>query len=82
MTGMTSAARTGFALRPGAIHRGFVAGTVWGVATAAGLLGLTASTEGFVCTPDVVATTGSALLLGWLTIGPFVALAPSRRTKG
>ncbi|HXF87614.1 MAG TPA: hypothetical protein VNK48_04570 [Xanthobacteraceae bacterium] len=51
------------------------AGTAWGLATSAGLAGLTAWNYGMLCIPDVLATTLVAVAAGILTIGPIAAYA-------
>jgi hypothetical protein len=57
------------------VLRLLIAGTAWGLATSAGLAGLTMWNDGVVCIPDVLATTFTAIIAGLLTIGPIAAYA-------
>ncbi len=56
------------------LHRGLIAGSLWGLATAAGLTALEAARCGGVCVDQALAVTGLSLALGLLGIGPVAAL--------
>jgi len=60
----------------GALLRWFVGGGAWGLALAAGLLALNASTCALPCPDDVAFMTKLCIATGLLTIGPFAAFAP------
>ena len=60
-------------LAPGALRRAALAGSAWGLATSAGLIGLRFWQCGVVCLDDVAATTILAVGAGLLTIGPLAA---------
>ena len=52
------------------VARLLVAGTAWGVATSAGLLGLRYCNFNVVCLDDIVATMTLSVISGILAIGP------------
>jgi hypothetical protein len=60
--------------QPGTLRRAIVAGSLWGLATAAGLTALDAWQCGFVCLSDAALLSILYVVTGILTIGPVVAL--------
>jgi hypothetical protein len=58
---------------PGAVRRGLIAGSAWGVAVAVLLIAREAWTCGGVCLPDAALTTVLSLAAGIVTIGPLAA---------
>jgi hypothetical protein len=59
---------------PGALRRGLIAGSAWGLAMAALLIAREAWTCGGVCLPDAAVTTALSTVAGLVTIGPLAAL--------
>jgi len=53
--------------------RMLMAGTTWGVATSAGLTGMTFWNCGMICQNDLVVTTALSVTAGILAIGPLAA---------
>jgi hypothetical protein len=74
---MTLAARwqsvTGFSMPPGALRRGLIAGSAWGIAMGAMLAAVSAWNCGVVCVPDAALTTAISIAAGICTIGPLAA---------
>jgi hypothetical protein len=70
-TRFVSLARTH--VTPGALRRGLIAGSAWGIVMGAVLTAVTAWTCGVVCIPDVAVTTATAVVAGIATIGPLAA---------
>jgi hypothetical protein len=60
-------------LTRGALRRGLIAGSVWGIGMAALLIGRELWTCGGVCLPDAAMTTGLSIVAGIVTIGPLAA---------
>jgi hypothetical protein len=65
--------RIPFSPRPGAVRRGLIAGSAWGLVT--GLLVITAGAWdcGFVCLPDAALTMATSVVAGLATMGPLAA---------
>lgn len=59
---------------PGALRRGLIAGSAWGLSMAALLIALDAWNCGVVCLSDAAMTTALSTAAGVLTIGPLAAL--------
>jgi hypothetical protein len=57
----------------GALRRGVIAGSVWGIAVAAGLVGLRFWNCGVICIDDAVITTALSMIGGLATMGPLAA---------
>lgn len=74
------AARLRFGLEPHDLGRGLAAGSLWGVATAGGLMAWQMAQCGFVCPQQALTMTGLSLLVGVATFGPLAAFGPRRRT--
>lgn len=60
-------------LPDGAVRRGIVAGTGWGLAMGIGLPLMTFMNCGVICLSDVVITTIVSVVAGIATIGPLAA---------
>ena len=58
--------------------RALAAGLAWGLATSAGLAGLSVWNYGFLCLDDVVMTTATAVVVGILAFGPLAAYGRRR----
>lgn len=52
------------------LFRVLLAGSAWGLATSAGLAGMTAWNYGMICPDDIAVTTAMSVFAGILTIGP------------
>jgi hypothetical protein len=63
---------------PGALRRGLIAGTAWGVATAAGLVAWRFYNCGIICVDDIVTSGLMSVAAGLVTIGPLAALGRAR----
>ena len=57
----------------GALRRGLIAGSAWGIAMGAILIALGAWNCGVVCITDAALTTATAMAAGICTIGPLAA---------
>jgi hypothetical protein len=64
---------------PGALRRGLIAGSAWGVVMGAVLTAVTAWNCGIVCIPDVAVTIATAVVAGIATIGPLAAFGARTR---
>jgi hypothetical protein len=67
-------------LPAGAVPRGILAGTAWGLIMGLGLPLITFMNCGVICLSDVALTTAASIIAGTATIGPLAALrqAPVR----
>ena len=59
---------------PGALRRGLIAGSAWGLSVAALLIAQDAWNCGVVCLPDAAVTAALSTAAGVVTIGPLAAL--------
>jgi uncharacterized membrane protein YhaH (DUF805 family) len=60
--------------RPGALRRGLIAGSAWGIVTGALVVAAGAWECGGVCVPDAAVTMATSVLAGLATMGPLAAL--------
>ena len=60
-------------VRPGALRRGLIAGSAWGVVMGAIVTGLAAWECGGVCLADAAVSTALSIGAGLCTIGPLAA---------
>jgi hypothetical protein len=60
-------------VRPGAVRRGLVAGSAWGVFMGALLTASSAWSCGTICVPDAALTTAFSIAAGVCTMGPLAA---------
>jgi hypothetical protein len=74
MTTLAWRSVTDFSLSPGALRRGLIAGTAWGIVMGAILTAMTAWDCGVVCVPDAALNTAMSIAAGLCTIGPLAAL--------
>ncbi len=64
-------------LPAGAVRRGILAGTAWGLTMGLGLPVIAFLNCGVICLPDVAFTTAVSVVAGIATIGPLTALRPA-----
>ena len=59
--------------RPGALRRGLIAGSAWGIVTGVLVVAAGAWECGGVCVPDAAITMATSVLAGLATMGPLAA---------
>jgi hypothetical protein len=70
---VAAALRTRDRLPAGAVRRGLLAGTAWGLTMGLGLPVLTFVSCGVICLSDVAFTTAVSVVAGIVAIGPLAA---------
>ncbi|MPZ40338.1 MAG: hypothetical protein GEU95_20225 [Rhizobiales bacterium] len=69
-------------LPAGAVPRGIIAGTAWGLIMGLGLPLMTFMTCGVICVSDVALTTAVSVVAGIAIIGPLAAFRHSSALRG
>jgi hypothetical protein len=73
MTTRAAAIPTVLHVRPGALRRGLIAGSAWGLVMGAIVTTVNAWACGVICVPDAALTTAFAIAAGLCTMGPLAA---------